>query len=122
MKRIVGELKVRLPFVYVENMVLILKNYMKNILTNKLNLEKGAKILSHECSVLLHSKLPEKREDPRSFTLQCYIGDLKFDCCLCGLGASANLMSFSVSQLLSSLTFKPCNISLILADRSVGIS
>lgn len=45
-------------------MVPTLKKYMKDILTNKITLEKDAMILTHECSALLQKNLPEKREDP----------------------------------------------------------
>ncbi|XP_010507120.1 PREDICTED: uncharacterized protein LOC104783697 [Camelina sativa] len=82
-------------------MVPSLKKYMKEILTDKLSLEKG-----------------EKCGDPGPFTLPCTIGDLKFNKCLCDLGASVSLMPLSVATRLGLYTFKPTQVTLVLADRS----
>lgn len=46
----------RLPFVDAIKMVSKLKKYMKDIFTNKSTLEKGAMIVTHECSAVLHGK------------------------------------------------------------------
>jgi len=60
----------------------------------------------------------EKLEDPGSFTLPCSIGELAFNDCLCDLGASVSLMPLSVARRLEFIQYKPCDLTLILADRS----
>ncbi|XP_019090108.1 PREDICTED: uncharacterized protein LOC104738230 [Camelina sativa] len=118
LKSVVGELQVRLPFIEAVRMVPSLKKYMKEILTDKLSLEKGVMYLTQECSSMLQNRMPEKCGDPGPFTLPCTIGDLKFSKCLCDLGASVSLMPLSVATRLGLYTFKPTQVTLVLADRS----
>ena len=73
------------------------------------------------CSAALQQKLPPKLKDLRSFAIPCTIGKLSFDKCLCDLGASINLMPFSVFRKLGLLEPKPTNILLQLADPSVTL-
>ena len=60
----------------------------------------------------------EKLEDPGTFTLPCSIGQLVFNNCLCDLGASVTLMPLSVARKLEFTQYRPCDLTLILADRS----
>ncbi|KAG7556837.1 Retrotransposon gag domain [Arabidopsis suecica] len=60
----------------------------------------------------------EKLEDPGSFTMPCSIKHLAFRNCLCDLGASVSLMPLSVSKKLGFVQYRPCDLTLILADRS----
>ncbi|CAN6541941.1 unnamed protein product [Malus baccata var. baccata] len=76
-------------------------------------------ILTEQCSVVLLHKLPPKKKDPGSFTISCTIGSLDFHKVLIDLGASVNLMPYSVFQKLGEGELKPTSVSLQLADRSV---
>ncbi|XP_062075775.1 uncharacterized protein LOC133779893 [Humulus lupulus] len=75
--------------------------------------------LTEECSAILQRKLPQKLQDPGSFTIPCIVG--KFECkhALCDLGASINLMPLSVFRKLGLGEAKPTTITLQLADRSI---
>ncbi|XP_010430883.1 PREDICTED: uncharacterized protein LOC104715140 [Camelina sativa] len=55
LKSVVGELQVRLPFIEAVKMVPSLKKYMKEILTDKLSLEKEVMYLTQECSSMLQN-------------------------------------------------------------------
>ncbi|XP_010451685.1 PREDICTED: uncharacterized protein LOC104733843 [Camelina sativa] len=118
LKSVVGELQVRLPFIEAVRMVPAHKKYMEEILTDKLSLEKGVMYLTQECSSMLQNRMPKKCGDPGPFTLPCTIGDLKFNKCLYDLGASVSLMPLSVATRLGLYSFKPTQVTLILADRS----
>ncbi|XP_024009244.1 uncharacterized protein LOC112084356 [Eutrema salsugineum] len=72
-------------------------------------------------SFLMRRTIPKNLSDPRSFTLPCTIGPLKFASCLCDLGASVSLMPFSIAKKLGFTVYKPARISLVLADRSVRL-
>ena len=73
----------RLPFVEAVKMVPSLKRYMKEILTDKMSLERGVLMLNEECSAVLQNVMPKKREDPGAFVLPCRIGSLTFEKSLC---------------------------------------
>ena len=64
-------------------------------------------------------RLPPKLRDPGSFTIPCTIGNSYFEKALCDLGASINLMPFSIFKRLGMREPQPTNISLQLADRSI---
>ena len=94
--------------------------FLKEILTNKKKLKEHERInLNEECSAILQNKLPQKLKDPGSFTIPCIIGDCSFDKVLCDLGASINLMPFSIFRKLGLGEPKPTTITLQLADRSI---
>ncbi|KAG7533278.1 hypothetical protein ISN45_Aa08g009160 [Arabidopsis thaliana x Arabidopsis arenosa] len=99
----------------------------KSVKDNDLIMERikevtGMVVLSHECSAIIQKKIiPKKLGDPGSFTLPCSLGPLVFNKCLCDLGESVSLMPLSIAKRLEFSKYKSCNISLILADRSVRI-
>ncbi|XP_076902974.1 uncharacterized protein LOC143557896 [Bidens hawaiensis] len=57
--------------------------------------------------------------DPGSFTIPCLIGSLSISNALADLGASINLMPYSVFVKLDLGEPKPTRMSIQLADRSV---
>ena len=93
--------------------------YVKDLITERIKEVQGMVVLSHECSAITQKKIvQEKLEDPRSFTLPCSIRQLTFNNCLCDLGASVSLMPLSVVKKLGFVHYKPCDLTLILADRT----
>ncbi|XP_073017880.1 uncharacterized protein [Primulina eburnea] len=75
--------------------------------------------LTEECSAILQKKLLQKLKDPGSFTIPCIIGSTHVNKALCDLGASINLMQFSIYRDLELGEVKPTTITLQLADRSL---
>ncbi|XP_019051983.1 PREDICTED: uncharacterized protein LOC109114184 [Nelumbo nucifera] len=75
--------------------------------------------LNEECSAILQNKLPPKLKDPGSFSIPCTIGDTEFKKALCDLGASINLMTYSIFEKLGLHELTPTTITLQLADRSI---
>ncbi|KAJ4718833.1 DNA-directed DNA polymerase [Melia azedarach] len=94
--------------------------FLKEILFNKRKLKENEIVmLTEECSAILQNKLPPKLKDPGSFTIPCTIGEYYFEKALCDLGASINLMPFSVFRKLGLGEAKSTTVSLQLADRSI---
>ncbi|KAK1430086.1 hypothetical protein QVD17_12590 [Tagetes erecta] len=114
------KLHVNLPFVEALAKMPKYAKFLKDLLTNKKKLEElSTVILSEECSAVLQNKLPKKMTDPGSFTIPCLIGDLTFSHALADLGASINLMPYSIFAKLNLGEPTPTRMSLQLADRSV---
>ena len=114
------KLQINIPFADVLKQMPNCVKFMKEIISNKRKLEEHETVaLTEECSAILQKKLPPKLKDPGSFTIPCTIGDSFFDKALCDLGASINLMSFSVFRKLGFGEAKPTTVSLQLADRSI---
>ncbi|XP_019051406.1 PREDICTED: uncharacterized protein LOC109113924 [Nelumbo nucifera] len=68
------------------------------------------------------TKLPPKLKDLGSFSIPCTIGEFNFDNALCDIGASINLMPFSVFRKLGLKEPTPITISLQLVDKSIKYS
>ena len=75
--------------------------------------------LNEEVSAVLLRKLPPKLKDLGSFTIPCIIGTQRFERALLDLGASINLMSFSMFESLKIGELKETSVSIQLADRSL---
>ncbi|GKD47304.1 reverse transcriptase domain-containing protein [Tanacetum coccineum] len=101
--------------------------FLKELISKKHKIEQiSAAFLSDESSAMIQNKVPPKLGDPRSFLIPCNFNKT-FSCnALANLGASINLMSYSLYAKLSLKTLKPTKMSVRLADRSfqypVGIA
>ena len=70
---------------------------MNDILSRKSRLSDFEIVnLTEEYCAILQRKLPQKLKDPVSFTIPCKIGNSIFERALNDLGASINLMHFSI--------------------------
>ena len=96
--------------------------FLKDLCTIKrgLGIEKKAFLTEH-VSAIIQSKYPVKYKDPGSPTIPVNIGGNCIDKSLLDLGASVNLMPYSVYMQLGLGELKPTTITLSLADRSVKI-
>ncbi|CAN6570534.1 unnamed protein product [Malus baccata var. baccata] len=93
---------------------------LKDVCTKKKKLVDFEKvILTEQCSAVLLHKLPPKKKDPGSFTISCTIGNCDFSSALIDLGASVNLMPYSVFKRLGEGELKPTSSIIQLADRSI---
>ncbi|XP_052188595.1 uncharacterized protein LOC127798941 [Diospyros lotus] len=114
------KLHINIPFVDAITQVPSYAKFLKDILANKRKLAEFETVkLSEECSAIVQNKLPQKLNDPGSFTIPCIIGDICFDKVLCDLGASINLMPLTIFRKLGLGEPKPTTITLQLADRSI---
>ncbi|XP_075080507.1 uncharacterized protein LOC142166006 [Nicotiana tabacum] len=75
--------------------------------------------LTEECSAGVQSKLSPKLKDRGSFIISLSLGKQEVGRALCDLGASINLMSFSLFKQLRLGVRRPTTITLSLADRSL---
>ena len=96
--------------------------FLKDLCTVKkgLGIEKKA-FLTEQVSAIIQSKTSVKYKDPGSPTISVNIGGTCIDKALLDLGASVNLLPYSVYKQLGLGELKPTNITLSLADRSVKI-
>ncbi|WRX11769.1 Reverse transcriptase [Theobroma cacao] len=93
--------------------------FLKDILSKKRKLDEFETVsLTEECSAILQNKLPLILKDPSSFTIPCTIGNLFFTKALSDLGASINLMPWSIFEKLGLGECKPTSVTLQLAYRS----
>ena len=119
---VLRQVKVNIPLLDLINQVPAYAKFLKDLCTIKrgLGIEKKAFLTEH-VSALIQSKYPVKYKDPGSPTIPINIGGNCIKKALLDLGASVNLMPFSVYMQLGLGELKPTPITLSLADRSVKI-
>ncbi|KAG7578972.1 Retrotransposon gag domain [Arabidopsis thaliana x Arabidopsis arenosa] len=116
----IKELEARMPLIDAYKLIPDSHKFFKDMVMERIKEVQGMVMKSHECSEIIQTKIiPKKLGDPGSFTLPCSLGTLAFSNCLCDLGAFKSLMPLSVAKRLGFSKYKPCNITLILADESI---
>ena len=119
---VLRQVKVNIPLLDIIKQVPAYAKFLKDLCTIKkgLGIEKKA-FLTEQVSAIIQSKNPVKYKDPGSPTISVNIGGTCIDKALLDLGASVNLLPYSVYKQLGLGELKPTNVTLSLADRSVKI-
>ena len=119
---VLRQVKVNIPLLDMIKQVPTYAKFLNDLCTVKkgLGIEKKA-FLNEHVSAIIQSKTPVKYKDPGSPTISVNIGGTCIDKALLDLGASVNLLPYSVYKQLGLGELKPTNITLSLADRSVKI-
>ncbi|GJW18207.1 reverse transcriptase domain-containing protein [Tanacetum coccineum] len=94
---------------------------LKTLIGNKEKLSEMARTpLNENCSAVILNKLPKKLGDPGQFLIPCEFSGINTCNALADLGASINLMPYSVWKNLSLPELTPTCMTLELADRSIS--
>ncbi|GJU40619.1 reverse transcriptase domain-containing protein [Tanacetum coccineum] len=94
---------------------------LKTLIGNKEKLSEMARTpLNENCSAVILNKLPKKLGDPGRFLIPCEFSRINTCNALADLGASINLMPYSVWKNLSLPELTPTCMTLELADRSIS--
>ncbi|KAM2215997.1 hypothetical protein ACFXTI_022533 [Malus domestica] len=92
---------------------------LKKLCTTKKRVQdKEVVHVSENVSAILQRKLPPKCKDPGSFTIPCVIGNTRFKSAMLDLGASINVMPYSVYASMNLGALKHDGVIIQLADRS----
>ncbi|CAN6581623.1 unnamed protein product [Malus baccata var. baccata] len=93
--------------------------FLKELCTTKKRISNKEVVqVSENVSAVLQRKLPPKYKDPGSFTIPCVIGNTKFEHAMLDLGASINVMSYSIYASMNLGELKNDGVIIQLADRS----
>ncbi|KAM1270962.1 hypothetical protein ACFX2J_031829 [Malus domestica] len=112
------KVQVNLPLLDAIKQVPKYAKFLKELCTNKRRFhDQETMALGEEVSAVLQRKLPPKLKDAGSFTIPCVIGGKEFRRALCDLGASINLMPYSVYESLNLGDLKETKVVIQLADR-----
>ncbi|KAK8619606.1 hypothetical protein V6N13_135888 [Hibiscus sabdariffa] len=116
---ILKQVHINLPLVEALQQMPNYAKFLKDMVSRKRRIgEFETAAATETCLALMHNKLPAKKTDPGSFTIQCSIGHNHSTKALCDPGASINLMPKTVFQKLGIREAKPTTVMLQLADHS----
>ncbi|XP_022030600.1 uncharacterized protein LOC110931517 [Helianthus annuus] len=114
------QLKINLPFIEALQSMPKYAKFLKDLLRSKEKLGELSNVpLNGGCSAVVLNKLPEKLTNPSIFTIPCLFGSNTNTRALADLGASINLMPFSLYEKLDLGELAPTRMTLSLADRSI---
>ncbi|WJZ95308.1 hypothetical protein VitviT2T_014087 [Vitis vinifera] len=119
---VLRQVKVNIPLLDMIKQVPTYAKFLKDLCTIKrgLNVNKKA-FLTEQVSAIIQCKSPLKYKDPSCPTISVMIGGTVVEKTLLDLGASVNLLPYSVYKQLGLGELKPTSITLSLADRSMKI-
>ena len=119
---VLRQVKVNIPLLDMIKQVPTYAKFLKDLCTVKrrLNVDKKA-FLTEQVSAIIQCKTPVKCKDPGCRTISVNIGGTCVEKALLDLGASVNLLPYSMYKQLGLGELKPTSITLSLADRSLKI-
>ncbi|XP_021831499.1 uncharacterized protein LOC110771497 [Prunus avium] len=117
---ILSKVNINLPLLDIVEQIPAYGKFIRNLKTHKLNFAPNEEVkLNKNVSVVLQRKLPLKLEDPDNFDIPINIRDKKVGRAMLDLGASINLMPYSVYQKIGLEGMKKTSICLEPADHSI---
>ncbi|XP_012461555.1 uncharacterized protein LOC105781577 [Gossypium raimondii] len=94
--------------------------FLKELCTSKRRLIGNKKVnVGENVSAVLQKKVPPKYNDQCVFAISCEIGNVGIKKAMCDLGASINVMPYSIYKLINAGPLKKTGVIIQLADRSV---
>ena len=122
MLEVLRQVKVNIPLLDMIKQVPTYAKFLKDLCTVKrgLNVNKNA-FLTEQVSAIIECKTLVKYKDPGCPTISVNIGGISVEKALLDLGASVNLLPYSMYKQLGLGELKPTSITLSLADRSIKI-
>lgn len=115
-----SKVEINLPLLELIRNVPSYAKFFKDLCSKKHKFGKHEKIFASEVTnSVLQNELPPKLKDPGSFNIHITVGKEKQVKAMLDLGASINLMPYSVYKDLNIGEHKPASMSIQLVDRSV---
>ena len=115
------KIEINIPFSEALTQMPHYEKFMKDLLRKKRKFTKeGIVSLNATYNVVIQKSIPEKRQDPGSFTIPCMIGNANMGKALCDSGASINLMPLPVDKRLSLGELTPTAMTLYMEDRTLA--
>ncbi|KAK9033194.1 hypothetical protein V6N11_018231 [Hibiscus sabdariffa] len=116
---ILKQVHINLPLVEALQQMPNYVKFLKDMVSRKKRIEEFETAAATETYLaLMHNKVPAKKTDTGSFTIECFIGHNYPTKALCDPGASINLMPKFVFQKLGIGEAKPTTVMLQLANHS----
>ena len=112
--------EVNVPLLDANSQVPRYAKFLKELCTSKKKLKGNETIqVSENISAILQKRLPPKCKDPGIFTVPCKLGNLDIPSAMIDLGASINVLPYSIFKTFDMRMLKKTGVIVQLADRSI---
>ncbi|KAM1699252.1 hypothetical protein ACFX1Q_030307 [Malus domestica] len=113
------KVQVNIPLLDVIKQVPKYAKFLKELCTTRKRASNKKVVrVSENVSAVLQRKLPPKCKDPGSFTIPCVIGNTHFESTMLDLGASINVVPYSIYASMNLGELKNDGVIIQLADKS----
>ncbi|XP_052621821.1 uncharacterized protein LOC128127380 [Lactuca sativa] len=114
------KVEVNIPLIDAIKQVPRYAKFLKELCTSKKRLKGNETVkVGENVSAVLQKKLPQKCKDPGVFIVPCKLGNLHVPQAMLDLGASINVLPYSIFKTLNIGTLKKTGVIIQLDDRSL---
>ncbi|CAM8994372.1 unnamed protein product [Rhodiola kirilowii] len=114
-----SRVEINIPLLEAIKQIPMYAKFLKDLCTNR---RRGIKVdqelLSWNVSAVIQRTVPPKCGDPGTYTIPCTIGNIRIKNCMLDLGASINVLPYSIYSSLRIGPLEPAGLTIQLADRS----
>ena len=119
---VLKQAKIIIPLLDMIKQVLTYAKFLKDLCTVKRRIKLSKKtFLTEQVNAIIENKAMVKYKDPGCTTISVQIGDSFVERALLDLGASVNLLLYSICKQLGLGELKATTITLSLVDRSIKV-
>ncbi|CAM8892829.1 unnamed protein product [Rhodiola kirilowii] len=114
-----SKVEINIPFLEAIKQIPRYAKFLKELCTNRWRSTRNdQELMSRNVSAVMQRKVPPKCGDPGTYTIPCTIGNIRIENYMLDLGASINVLPFSIYSCLRIGPLKPTDLTIQLTDRS----
>ncbi|CAM8905497.1 unnamed protein product [Rhodiola kirilowii] len=114
-----SKVEINIPLLEAIKQIPRYSKFLKELCTNRRRgTQPDQELMSRNVSAMIQHKVPPKCGDPGTYTIPCTIGNIRIENCMLDLGASINVLPYSIYSCLRIGPLEPAGLTIQLADRS----
>ncbi|CAM8957151.1 unnamed protein product [Rhodiola kirilowii] len=114
-----SKVEINIPLLEAIKQIPRYSKFLKELCTNRRRgTQPDQELMSRNVSAVIQRKVPPKCGDPGTYTIPCTIGNIRIENCMLDLGASINVLPYSIYSCLRIGPLEPAGLTIQLADRS----
>ncbi|CAM8962793.1 unnamed protein product [Rhodiola kirilowii] len=114
-----SKVEINIPLLEAIKQIPRYSKFLKELCTNRQRgTQPDQELMSRNVSAVIQRKVPPKCGDPGTYTIPCTIGNIRIENCMLDLGASINVLPYSIYSCFRIGPLEPAGLTVQLADRS----
>ncbi|CAM8895146.1 unnamed protein product [Rhodiola kirilowii] len=107
-----SKVKINIPLLESIKQIPRYVKFLKELYTNRRSTRYDQELMSRNVSAVIQRKVPPKCGDPGTNTIPCTIGNIRIENCMLDLGASINVLPFSIYSCLRIGPLEPTGLTI----------